>query len=293
MQVPELAALDWWIIKQLRALVLTDLREFVPDGYFSREMEGLKNLETLANSEHYSSEIRWGYLAGTLGQKLFFRSDVIMSARQTSAAELLMNLGMLASAEAAQGVSQELSSEAKTKGAHDGNIGQLAVQLRSEHIPTFTANIRSALSQYLCYLTSAEAKPFLTLLESPNLRKNSMFSSSQQSIVINGSVGVIQAGSNSVVNLKQQNDRDFSSLVDALAQLRQSASSTNEITEAQNAGIQAAIQGVVAAIKRGEEDGVNLSKSLSGVSSIVQTIGSLQPAWETVRTMARLVGLSL
>ena len=31
--------MDWWIVKQLRAQILEDLREFVPQGYFESEVE--------------------------------------------------------------------------------------------------------------------------------------------------------------------------------------------------------------------------------------------------------------
>lgn len=159
------AVLDWRIVKQLRSMVLTDLREFVPDKYFLEEGEAFKFHDSIANAVHWSSEMRWGYLAGELGRKLFFHSTAIMTARQTSAAEVLMNLGMLAGAEAAQGTSQQLAIAATSKGVSDGNAGAVAEQLRTEHIPTLTNNIRVALKQYLRYLTPFEVEPFLPLLE--------------------------------------------------------------------------------------------------------------------------------
>ena len=169
--MPEQSRLDWWIIKQLRSMVLTDLREFVPEDYFAGEMDAFKFHEGLANATHYSSEMRWGSLAGRLGRKLFFHSTAIMTARQTSAAEVLMNLGMLAAAEAAQRVSRQLSSNATARSVSDGNAGAVADQLTAEHIPTLSENIRGALKQYLRYLTSFETEPFLPLLEVP-MQKN-------------------------------------------------------------------------------------------------------------------------
>lgn len=163
----ENTSFDWWIIKQLRSMVLTDLREFVREGYFSSEAEAFKLHEGFANAAHNSSEMRWGYLAGRLGHKLFFDFTVIMTARQTSAAELLMNLGMLAAAEAAHRTSHHLSSDAKAKGVSDANAGPVAEQLRAEHIPTLSKNIRAALKQYLRYLTSPEAAAFVPLLDVP------------------------------------------------------------------------------------------------------------------------------
>lgn len=158
--------MDWWIVKQLRAMILMDLRDFVPQGYFESEVEKFKLHDGIKNSDYFSHEVRWGYLAGRLGQKLFFKSTDIMSARQVSASEMLMNLGMLASAEAAQGATTQLSIDAEAAGVSDGNAGAVAEQLRDQHIPTFTNNVRGALKQYLRYLTPLEKEPFLPLLDS-------------------------------------------------------------------------------------------------------------------------------
>ena len=92
--------MDWWIVKQLRATILTDLHDFIPKNYFEREADRFKLHNGLKNSAHYSREFRWGYLASKLGKRLFFESTIIMSAKQVSASELLMNLGLLAIAEA-------------------------------------------------------------------------------------------------------------------------------------------------------------------------------------------------
>jgi hypothetical protein len=106
---------DWWIVKQLRVMILTDLSDFVPHGYFESEAEKFKLHDGIKNSDHFSRELRWGYLAGRLGKRLYFESTAIMSPRQVSASEVLMNLGMLASAEAAQGATKQLSKDAEAK----------------------------------------------------------------------------------------------------------------------------------------------------------------------------------
>jgi len=158
--------MDWWIVKQLRAMLLEDLRDFVPDRYFDGEVDQFKLNEGIENSKHFSRELSWGYLAGTLGQRLFFDSTTIMSARQVSACEVLMNLGMLASAEAAHGISAQLSKKAKNVGISDGNAGLVAEQLQNEGIPTLSKNVVGALEQYVKYLKPHEAKRFLSLLSS-------------------------------------------------------------------------------------------------------------------------------
>jgi hypothetical protein len=155
---------DWWIMKQLRAMVLEDLRDFVPQGYFESEAERFKFHDGIKNSAHFSRELRWGYLAGKLGKRLFFESIATMSARQVSASEVLMNLGMLAAGEAAQGVTTQLSKDAKKAGVSDGNAGAVAEQLGHQQIPTLSNNVIGALEQYLRYLKPLEAKPFRPLL---------------------------------------------------------------------------------------------------------------------------------
>lgn len=432
-------------------MVLTDLREFVPGEYFAGETESFRFNEGIANAAHYSSEMRWGSLAGKLGQRLFFHSTVIMTARQTSAAEVLMNLGLLAAAEAAQGVSRQLSLDAKAKGVSDGNAGPVAEQLRTESIPTLVSNVRGALKQYLRYLTSFESDPFLPLLEVPNpqqeerllsddavqyfeqlcarnfadawvsldqrltdflkteachgrkvggvgfaarvsklyendlrirsrsilvnlkqvhqdfgsplvngideqlktmgvvlieqqlhgledaykrylgrigmteippsgldiryslqraaianeisqyiwvLRKVPMKSPDQPvgqpTFIINGNVGAIQTAPNAVAHVHQQvGERDFSVLVDALMQLRHVASTVDGIDANQREKLIADIAATDAEIKREAKDETALLKWLAGIGSIVQTLGSAQPAWEAVRVAARSIGLPL
>jgi len=145
-------------------MLLEDLRDFIPDRYFDGEVDQFKLNDGIENSKYFSRELSWGYLAGTLGQRLFFDSTTVMSARQVSACEVLMNLGMLASAEASHGISAQLSKKAKNVGISDGNAGLVAEQLQNEGIPTLSKNVVGALEQYVKYLKPHEAKPFLSLL---------------------------------------------------------------------------------------------------------------------------------
>ena len=161
--------MDWWIIKQLRARLIEDLREFVPDGYFDGQVEQFKLNDGIENSKHFSGELRWGYLAGTLGKRLFFDSTAIMSARQVSACEVLMNLGMLTGAEAVHSISAQLSKRAINVGVSDGNAGLVAEQLQNDGIPILSNNVVGALEQYVKHLEPHEANPFLSLLSARNV----------------------------------------------------------------------------------------------------------------------------
>lgn len=140
-----------------------DLREFIPESYFESDSEKFQLNQYFNSSEHLSHEIRWGYLAYKLGKKLFFESTVILSARQISASDLLMNLGLLACAEVAGSVSLQLSINAKNKGISDGNAGVVAEQLDYKDIPILLKNVRYAFEQYLLYLEPHERKPLQSL----------------------------------------------------------------------------------------------------------------------------------
>lgn len=444
--------MDWWIVKQLRAMVLTDLRDFVPQGYFESEVETFKLHDGIRNSDHFSCEIRWGYLAGQLGRRLFFESTAIMSARHVSASEVLMNLGMLASAEAAQGVTMQLSKDAETKGVSDGNAGAVAEQLRDQHIPTLSNNVSGALKQYLRYLTQLEAEPFLPLLglvpSLPNVwtqglpddaithfnnlcstkfadasaelacaqkefqqeettrgrgmggagfaarlaklyaddltkrtqiivanlkmthadfgtplapgvdtlltdlgikalsqqfqgldgeyhrylsrlelpgnhssgldqkypmhqatvhnlisqhfwtlrsvpMKSPIQPLGQPTIIINGSVGAVQTGSNATANVQQRTLGDSSALLEALQQLRTSVCGAPELNSKEKDELLTDIDKAQAELKVENPSKSKLINWLGGFAAVVQTIGSAQPAFELVRAAAKALGLPL
>ncbi|MBK1890629.1 TIR domain-containing protein [Undibacterium sp. 14-3-2] len=156
--------MDWWILKQLRAMLLSDLRDFIPEGYFESKRNEFVLHDSIANAKHFSNELRWGYLAGTLGKKLFFEDSSALSARQISASEVLMNLGMLTATEAMHGSTNQLAMQAQMAEISDGNAGIVANQLEKEHIPILRDIVKQSLKQYLLYLNQTEQSPFNSLL---------------------------------------------------------------------------------------------------------------------------------
>jgi hypothetical protein len=76
----------------------------------------------------------------------------------------LMNLGMLAAADAAKGSTKQLSKYAEELGVTDGNAGNVSKQLEKQQIPTLSNNVIGALEQYLRHLTPFEAEPFIPLI---------------------------------------------------------------------------------------------------------------------------------
>ena len=174
MKIPN-QKMDHWVLRQLRGRVLSDLSEFVPDGYFDTEKEKFPVHADIEGARMLSNEMRWGYLAGKLGQKLQFHTTMLMTARQVSASEVLMHLGALAAVEAQQKVTEKLSKKAQMLNVPDGNSTAVAEQMKKEHIPQFQLNLLAGLQQYLLYLSPEEAKPFMSIVQNTPLAPIHLF----------------------------------------------------------------------------------------------------------------------
>lgn len=158
-------SMNWWVIKQLRAFVMTDLNGFIPPIEFEQAPASLKLSPQIPNHKHFSQELQWAHAATNFGKKLFFSPPQGMTARQISASDVIMNMGLLASAEAMHGVLTQVCNDAAKAHASAGNAGDVRKQLEREHIPIFLDNLRGALSQYFHYLTELEKSPFVSLLD--------------------------------------------------------------------------------------------------------------------------------
>lgn len=146
------------MLKQLRSLVLTDLQEFTPPGYFDRENESFNVNVSPETKEHVAAEMQWGKLAAELGMDLYFQPPVVLSPRQFSASELLMNMGLLSVAEAMLKVTQQILGLAVASNVSNVNSREVVQHLESSHIPACHENISGAVEQYLQYLTDEEAQ---------------------------------------------------------------------------------------------------------------------------------------
>lgn len=286
--------MDWWILNQLRAMILTDLRDFIPHGYFESEVEKFKLDDRLTGADHFFRELRWGYLAAKLGKKLFFDSTSSMSARQVSASDVLMNLGMLVSAEAARDVTTQLSKDAGLKGVSDGNAGAVAAQLRDEHIPTLSNNIRGALKQYLRYLTPFEAEPFLSLLGLSSTPQAQ--GASPMTLTINnyGTVGSFQTGANAVANIVQNlgaNER--ASLAAALQQFKDAIKIEPSLTEPERQKLLEIAQECTSEISNESPDDTNLLKIFNVLGTTIQSLASAPDAYLVLKASFLVFGISL
>lgn len=159
----------WWIEEQLKAALLTDLKNLVPEDYFKKKENQLNINSKLDNSGHLSKQLSWGYAAGKLGHSLYFNNEKIISPRQLAAAEVLMHFGHLVSARASQEACSKLKERAETMNVEDGNSGNVSMQLKEGHIPQFEINLNGGLTQYLRHLSKEEALPYISLLDEHGL----------------------------------------------------------------------------------------------------------------------------
>lgn len=286
--------MDWWIVKQLRAMTLTDLRDFVPPGYFESETEKFTLPPGIENSAHFSREYRWGYLAGDLGRRLFFESSAIMSARQVSACEVLMNLGMLASAEAARGATTQLSKVAEGLGVSDGNAGAVAKQLGDEHVPAFTNNVSEALKRYLRYLTPFEAGPFLPLLGTEATSQVQGAYPVVNNFNIQGNVGSVQTGANAVANVVQNLGTDErTALVSALQQVKEAIGIAPSLPEPQRRELLEIAHECSSQLESESPNDTQLLNMFNILGTTIQSIAGVQPAYQVLKTALLAVGITL
>ncbi|OXX51429.1 hypothetical protein B9J80_14005 [Vibrio sp. V12_P9A6T4] len=160
----EASEMDEWVLKQLRAQVISDLKNHISTGYFSQNLESMAFSDAFKNHEYLSIENKWGYLAAKVGKKIYFDQSENLLPRELAACDVLMNLGFLASSKACLNVCEQIEQKAIENGVSDGNSGKVANQFKNQHIPTYHMNIKGALEQYLQHLSEEEAKPYLSLL---------------------------------------------------------------------------------------------------------------------------------
>lgn len=156
--------MDWWIVNQLRAFLLSDLSSYVHEEDFTNAPDSLNISSQFDNHEHFTRELKWAYSAGNIGRKLFFAPPLGMTARQISACDVLMNMGLLTAAHTMHSMLSRLCDKAAKAGVSSGNANDVKENLEREHIPVFSDNISQALKQYFLYLDENEKAPFKSLL---------------------------------------------------------------------------------------------------------------------------------
>lgn len=109
--------MDHWVLRQIRAMVLTDLKAFIPEGHFEKRIERIW-LTNVKNADYHNENFQWGYKAFDLRKLVLFPPNG-MTSRQVSAADVLMNMGLFSLTETAKRVTEDLSAQYKAKGLPD------------------------------------------------------------------------------------------------------------------------------------------------------------------------------
>ena len=155
--------LDFWIVKQLRAAILSDLRDFIPVEYF--ETLAITPFDTtISNHAHRTFEMNWGNLAATKARTMFFCSNLAMSPRQVAATEMLLHLGLLTSTSVIRSAHTALKEQAR-KTSFDDSEKIVGSPVSHEGISQLIANVTNGLRQYLLHLSVEDALPFRSLLD--------------------------------------------------------------------------------------------------------------------------------
>ena len=287
--------MDWWIVKQLRAMILTDLRDFVPQGYFESEAETFAFHDGIENSVHFNREYRWGNLAARLGKNLFFGSTANMSARQVSASDVLMNLGTLAVAEVVKAVSAQLSSKvAEVMGVSDGNAGTVAEPLGDNGMAILTNNVSEALKRYLRYLTPFEAGPFLPLLGPVAASHVQGAYPMTHNFNFHGNVGSVQTGANAIANVVQNLGADErTALVSALQQVKEAIGIAPSLAEPRRQEILKVAHECSSQIESESPNDTKLLAMFNVLGTTIQSIASAQPAYQALKTALFAIGITL
>ena len=114
----------------------------------------------------------------------------------------------------------------------------------------------------------------------------------QVTINNNGMIGAVQTGSGAVTHVQQQwIAGDASALRAALADLRVALNSAQDIDPALRGQVIADVDSVTAELQLEQPHKGRLLRWLGGIGAVVGTVGSVQPAYDAVRALARLLGL--
>ncbi|MDP1634428.1 MAG: hypothetical protein Q8L69_07075 [Gallionellaceae bacterium] len=170
----------------------------------------------------------------------------------------------------------------------------MAAQLRDEHIPTLSNNVRGALKQYLRYLTPLGAAPFLPLLGLSSISQAQ--GASPMTLTINnyGTVGSVQTGANAVANVVQNlgaNER--ASLAAALQQFKEAIEIEPSLTEPERQKLLEIAQECTSEISSGSPDDTKLRKIFNVLGTTIQSLASAPAAYQVMKTSFLACGIDL
>jgi hypothetical protein len=109
-----------------------------------------------------------------------------------------------------------------------------------------------------------------------------------------GTIGAVQTGSGSIANVRQQwVEGDTTELKAALAALRSALERSQEIESSVRCDLVADVDSATVELGQKRPNTGKLLRWLGGIGTVIGTVGSVQPAYEAVRSVARALGLPL
>jgi hypothetical protein len=116
----------------------------------------------------------------------------------------------------------------------------------------------------------------------------------QVTITNNGTIGAVQTGSLATANVQQQwIAGDTSNLRTALAELRAALDCAQDIEPSLRKDVIGDIELTDAELQRDLPNKGRLLRWLGGIGAVIGTVGSVQPAYDAVKDLARALGLPI
>jgi hypothetical protein len=127
----------------------------------------------------------------------------------------------------------------------------------------------------------------------PALRPRPVGSGPTQVTINNsGTIGAVQTGAGATASIQQQwVTGDTSELRAALAELRKALERAQDIDPAVRGDVLADVDSIAAELEEERPNKGRLLRWLGGIGAVIGTVGSIQPAYDAVKALARALGL--
>ncbi|MGN2670301.1 hypothetical protein [Aliivibrio fischeri] len=160
--------MDWMIINQLKAEVSSELKEFIPQGYFEQDLETFKFNKYLDPDGFLTKQKQWGYLAASLGNELLQSNKEIMTAKQKCASQVLLFIGLYESTYAGKKITEKNHLLACEKNLIGNNV-PIVLEEHKLHLKEYEKSLKKSLNQYLLYVDSDKSKAFYPIFTERDL----------------------------------------------------------------------------------------------------------------------------
>ncbi|MEJ8836314.1 hypothetical protein [Ramlibacter sp. AN1133] len=244
-------------------------------------------------AERRGGMLSGGYIGGLrdiYSSEVQERSKAIMAALETAAVAFRTDLSPLMDEEIVQLAESRFTPQVEAlRGAYKREIESLSAQL-PEQVAYLTDTKIAAASAGL----SNGVRRFLWKLH--NVPKPMPAPTTQNTMNVHGTVmTAVQAGANSVTHIQQtlQIGADATRLIEALGTLRAHLAEAEDVPADAKQAIVEQVDQAHGELAREAPNKFKVTATLSGVGTLIQTMGSLQGAWDVVKVAASAFGINL